>query len=71
MALPAAVQALWHAWNGREGTAWPGLPAPGDTVSWQRAVAAFRAQQSTLPDLATSLQAFVHEAGRGGASRAG
>jgi hypothetical protein len=47
------------------------LPAPGDTVSWQRAAAAFRAQQSTLPDLATSLQAFVHEAGRGGASRAG
>ncbi len=68
MALPAAVQSLWHAWNGREGTSWPGLPAPGDTLAWQRAVAAFRAQQSTLPDLATSLQAFVHQAGHSGAS---
>lgn len=70
LALPPAVQALWHAWNGRPGAPWPGLPGADDTARWRQTVAAFRAQQAALPDLATSLQAFVHQARGGGAPHA-
>ena len=62
MALPAPVQALWRAWNGRPGTAWPGLPGPADMAAWQQAAASFRAQQAALPDLATQLLGFVRQA---------
>jgi uncharacterized repeat protein (TIGR03837 family) len=67
MALPPAVRALWHAWNGRPGADWPGLPGADDRARWQQAVDAFRARQAALPDLASSLQAFVHRTRRGGA----
>jgi uncharacterized repeat protein (TIGR03837 family) len=69
MALPPPVQALWRAWNGRPGAAWPGLPGPADTAAWRQAAAAFRAQQAALPDLATQLLGFVQQArGRGAPS---
>jgi len=62
MALPPHVQALWRAWNGRPGAPWPGLPGPAEMAAWQQAAAAFRARQAKLPDLATSLLGFVHQA---------
>lgn len=67
MDLPEPVQALWRAWNGRPGAAWPGLPGPEATAAWRRAALAFRAGQAALPDLTSSLQAFVRRALGGGA----
>jgi uncharacterized repeat protein (TIGR03837 family) len=63
-ALPAGLAALWRAWNGCPGAAWPGLPPPGDAAwtAWRKATAAFRAGQAALPDLATSLFGFAQRA---------
>lgn len=53
-----AVVALWRAWNGAPGAAWPGLPPAS---AWQPALTAFRETLCQQPDLATALEAFVHQ----------
>ncbi len=63
MAAPPPVAALWRAWNGVPGAAWPGLPSVG---AWKQALAGFRAALQEQPDLTTQLLAFA--AGRGAAS---
>lgn len=60
-ALPAPVAALWRAWNGSPGAAWPGLP-PFDGAAgaaWRDATRAFRQRQAALPALTDSLLGFV------------
>lgn len=56
LAAPPPVAALWRAWNGAPGAAWPGLP-PAD--AWQPALAASRRVLSGQDDLATQLLAFA------------
>ena len=53
---PADVAALWRAWNGWPGQAWPGLPEPGP---WAAAQGAWRARLQAQHDLATQLLGFV------------
>lgn len=49
------LAALWQTWNGlRPG--WPGLP---ELPAWRQACADARTAQAALPDLTTSLRAFV------------
>jgi uncharacterized repeat protein (TIGR03837 family) len=54
-ALPE-VAALWRAWNGWPGQAWPGLP---DTTRWAAAQRAWRTRLLAQDDLATQLLGFV------------
>jgi uncharacterized repeat protein (TIGR03837 family) len=56
-AAPAAVAALWRAWNGM--AAWP--PAWPDAAPWRAASAAWRARQLARPGLVAQLRAFVQQ----------
>jgi uncharacterized repeat protein (TIGR03837 family) len=69
LALPEAMAALWRAWNGHPGGTWPGLPAPGPWQAATRAFQSFREAQAALPDLASSLLAFVRARHGGPAPR--
>ncbi len=53
---PPAVAALWRAWNGAPGAAWPGLPP---AAAWQPALARAGAALAVQDDLVTQLLAFA------------
>ncbi len=54
---PADVAALWRAWNGLGGAAWPGLPPL--QPAWQRACVDWRDRQAQQTSLADQLLAFA------------
>lgn len=56
MQATPAVAALWRAWNGLPGAAWPGLPP---LAPWGQATLAFRQGLLAQDDLATQLRGFV------------
>jgi uncharacterized repeat protein (TIGR03837 family) len=53
--LPAPAAALWRAWNGLPGAAWPGLAGLHDAAPWL----AWRERQLAVPDLTRQLLAFA------------
>ena len=56
MQAPPDVAALWRAWNGTPGLAWPGLPAAD---AWRSTVSAWREKLLAQTDLCTQLLGWV------------
>jgi hypothetical protein len=60
MQAPAEVAALWRAWNGAPGLAWPGLPP---VAAWQGCIERWREGLLAQDDLCTGLLGWVAQAG--------